>query len=157
MNERRARALCAAGVFLALFGIYLLTAPGRIDTVDGQWRYDVAQNWLSGRGPVVTDPYLLASWEQTVNPATRRNYAMYNAAPSVTPMALMRFTRVLPGHTTARDQFAFTLAGPCFGALLGALLFLAYGWFGLGLRPSVGYTALFCLTTLWWPASVTVF
>ena len=36
--------LCAAGVFVALLAVYLLTAPGRIDTVDGQWRYDVAKN-----------------------------------------------------------------------------------------------------------------
>jgi hypothetical protein len=155
--KQRRRMLCAAGVFLALLAVYLLSAPGRIDTVDGQWRYDVAQNWLSARGPVVTDPYLLASGEQTVNPATRRNYAMYNAAPSLTPLPLMLFGRLLPGHTTARDQFVFAVAGPCFGALLGALLFLAYGCFGLRLRPCLGYTALFCLTTLWWPASVTVF
>src|SRR5437016_4921683 len=157
MNEQRRRMLCAAGVFVALLAVYLLTAPGRIDTVDGQWRYDVAKNWLDDRGPVVTDRYLLASGEQLINPATRKSYSFYNAAPSVTPMPLMALSRLLPGHNAERDRFAFTLAGPCFGALLGALLLLAYGWLGIALRPSLGYTALFCLATLWWPGSVTIF
>jgi hypothetical protein len=134
-----------------------LTAPGRIDTVDGQWRYDVTQNWLGGHGPVVTDSYLLGSGEQFVNPTTHRSYSFYNAAPSITPMPLMLFFRLLPGRNTARDQFAFTLAGPCIGALFGALLLLAYGWLGVPLRPSLLYTGIFGLGTLWWPASVTVF
>jgi hypothetical protein len=157
MSEQQRRAWCAVGVFLSLLAIYLGTAPGRIDSVDGQWRYDVSQNWLSAGEPVVTDPYLLASQEQLSNPATRKSYGFYNAAPSVTPMPLMMLSRMLPGHNTTRDQFAFTLAGPCFGALLGALLLLAYGWLGIALRPSLVYTALFCLGTLWWPGSVTIF
>jgi hypothetical protein len=157
MNEQQRRMLGAAGAFLALLAIYLLTAPGRMDTVDGQWRYDVAKNWLDDRGPVVTDPYLLASGEQLINPATRKSYSFYNAAPSVTPMPLMLLSRLLPGHNAERDCLAFTLAGPCVGALLGALLVLAYGWLGIAVRPSLGCTALFCLATLWWPGSVTIF
>jgi hypothetical protein len=157
MSEQRDRGLCAVAVFLALFAIFLLTAPGRIDSVDGQWRYDVAQNWLSGRGPVVTDPYLLASGEQLVNSRTRKSYSFYDAAPSITPLPFMLLSRLLPGHSAERDCFAFTLAGPCFGALLGALLLVAYGWLGIALRPSLIYTSLFCLATLWWPGSVTIF
>jgi hypothetical protein len=145
------------GVFLTLLGLYTLTAPGRIDMIDGQWRYDVARNWLDRGEPVVTDQYLLGTGGATVDRRTGTHYAVYNAAPSITPMPFMLVSRCLPGHTPERDQFAFSLTGPVFGALLGVLLMAAFRMLGLGLRQSVSGTALFCLTTLWWPASVTIF
>lgn len=157
MSEQRRRGLCAAGLFTVLLGVYLLTAPGRIDSVDGQWRYEVARNWLDAGEPTVSDPDLLALGGPILCQTTRRSYSSYNAAASVTPMPLMVLFRLLPGHSVGRDEFAFSLAGPVFGALLGALLFLAYGWLGMGPRTSLFYTAIFCLATLWWPASVTVF
>lgn len=155
--EQRRRLLCAGGFFLTLLGIYLLTTPGRIDIVDGQWRYEVARNWLGTGEPSAAHPYALPTYGRLVNPATGKIYSVYNAAPSITPMPFMFLSRLLPGHTVERDQFAFTLAGPCFGALLGILLLLAYGWLRVGLRPALGCASLFCLATLWWPASLTTF
>src|SRR5437588_11284901 len=72
-------------------------------------------------------------------------------------MHLMLLSRHLPGRRVGRDYFAFSLTGPLFGALLGALLVFGYGLLGIRLRESLLYTAIFCLATLWWPASVTVF
>src|SRR5216684_4587797 len=103
MGEQRNRLLCAGGVFLALLGIYLLTTPGRIDIIDGQWRYEVAKNWLERGEPVVADRWLLATLGQMPNPATGKAYSVYNAAPSVTPMPLMLLSRLLPGHNAERD------------------------------------------------------
>ncbi len=100
---------------------------------------------------------MLGTGEQIRNPRTGASYSVYNAAPSFTPMPFMLLSRWLPGHAVERDQFAFSLAGPFFGALLGALLFLAYGWLGIGRRASLIFTGIFCLATLWWPASTTVF
>jgi hypothetical protein len=157
MSDRQNRWLCVAGLFPALLGLYLLTTPGRIDTIDGQWRYDVARNWLDTGQPVVADPYLLATRLQLLNRGTGKSYAPYNAAPSLAPIPLMAISRLLPGHSAERDRFAFTLAGPLFGSLLGALLLVGYGWLGVRLRDSLIYTTVFCVATLWWPASVTVF
>src|SRR6202035_4538437 len=144
MGEQRRRLICATGVFVALLGLYLLTAPGRIDIIDGQWRYEVARNWLDTGEPVVADRWLLATRGQMLNPGNGKSYSVYNAAPSVTPMPLMLLSRLLPGHNTERDHFAFSLTGPFFGALLGALLLLAYGLLGIRLPESLVYTAIFC-------------
>jgi hypothetical protein len=169
--------LCATGVFLALLGLYFLTAPGRIDVGDGQFRYEVAKNWLDRGEPLVADRYLLptvvghrfdpktgktfslyhAAGVVITVPQTGKSYTPYNAAPSVVAMPLMLLSRVLPGQHVERDHFAFSLTGPLFGALLGALLIFGYGLLGIRLRESLIYTAIFCLATLWWPASVTVF
>src|SRR2546426_678190 len=122
MNEYTSWRWCAIGVFLALLGFYLLTAPGRIDIIDGQWRYEVAKNWLERGEPVVADRWLMATRGQMPNPATGKVYSVYNAAPSVTPMPLMLLSRLLPGHNAERDHFAYSLTGPFYGALLGAIL-----------------------------------
>jgi hypothetical protein len=157
MSERQRRRLGAVGVFLALLGIYLLTAPGRIDIIDGQWRYEVTRNWLDAGEPVVTDPVLLGTGGQVVSPSSGKAYSVYNAAPSVAAMPLMLLSRLLPGHNLARDHALFSLTGPVYGAAIGALLIVAFGWLGLGMRRSLTCTAIVCLGTLWWPASVTVF
>ncbi|MGI8549268.1 MAG: hypothetical protein ACR2PL_00520 [Dehalococcoidia bacterium] len=157
MSDQRKRVLGAIGVFLVLLGIYLFTDPGRIDIVDGYWRYEVAKNWLDVGEPIVTNRNLFVTPGRMLNPVTGKSYSIYNAAPSITPMPLMLLARLLPGRSPERDCFAFSLVGPLFGALLGALLVLGYGLLGIGLRESLLYTALFCLATLWWPASVTVF
>ena len=156
MSEYTSRRWCATGVFLALLGIYFLTAPGRIDSIDGQFRYEVAKNWLDRGEPLVADPYLRPTVGHLLNPKTGKTYSGYNAAPSVTAMPLLLLSRLLPGRHVERDHFAFSLTGPLFGALLGALLIFAYGLLGIRLRESLLYTAIFCLTTLWLPSSVTV-
>jgi hypothetical protein len=156
MTEQRRRGLCVGGVFLALLGIYLMTAPGRIDSIDGQWRYEAARNWLDSGDPHVTDRYLLYTRGQVNSPSSGRAYTVYNAAPSIAAMPLMILSRLVPGHTTERDHILFSFTGPIFGAALGALLMTGFGWMGIGLRRSLIATSLFCLTTLWWPASVTV-
>lgn len=157
MNEHSRRLLCAAGVSLALLGLYWVTTAGRIDIIDGQWRYEAAKNWLRSGEPSVRDPFLLSTHGELTDPRSGKGFAVYNAAPSITPMPLMLISRLLPGHTVERDQFAFSLAGPLLGALVGGLLILGYGMLGIGLRRSLLYTGIFCLATLWWPASLTVF
>lgn len=156
MGERWKRLLGAMGIFAALLGIYLFTAPGRIETIDGQWRYDVAKNWLDRGIPEVTDRLLCSTGWQISNPTTGRSYAPYNALASLTPMPLMVLSRGVPGHNAERDRFAFSLTGPVFGALLGAILFLGYGLLGISMRRSLACAAIFCLATLWWPGSLTV-
>jgi hypothetical protein len=153
MSEKRRRAACAAGVFLALLGVYLLTSPGRIDTIDGQHRYDVSKNLIEAGEPTLTDPWLnfFVAW----NERTGKRYATYNAGASVTPLPLMALSRLLPGHDAERDRFAFVLTPAFFGAMLGALLVVAYGMLGQGLGTSVAMAAVVCLATTWWPSSLT--
>jgi hypothetical protein len=155
MSESRRRGLCSVSVFLVLLGIYLLTNPGRIDSIDGQYRWEISKNWIDSGEPSVQDPRLYFWAHQDHN--TGKWYSNYNAAASVTPMPLMAISRLLPGDREyERDRFAFALTGGFFGAALGAVLVIAFGMLGLGTSASVAWALVFGLTTLWWPASVTV-
>jgi hypothetical protein len=151
----RRHAIAALGLFLVLAGLYIYTSPGRIDIIDGQFRYEVARNWLDRGQPIVVDRALIPIGLSVRTP--HGVYAKYNAAASLTAMPLMLLSRALPGHNVERDQFMFAMTAPLFGALLGPLLVIAYSMLGLSLASAVGWALVCCLATLWWPASTTVF
>jgi hypothetical protein len=147
-------ATAALGLFLALFGLYAYTSPGRIDIIDGQYRYEVTRNWLDLGRPVIRDR-ALAPLDLAVQ--ATGVYAFYNAPASVTPMPLVLLARSLPVNTSERERFFFSMTGPLFGAALGALLLVAYSMLGLSLASAVGWASVCCIATQWWPASTTVF
>ena len=147
--------LAASGLFLFLLASYVLTNAGRIDIIDGQVRYDVAKNWIEVSDPIVRDPALFVS--PYLVKKGQPSYSTYNGAASVTPMPLMALSRLLPGHTEERDRFAFSMAGPFFGAAVGTLLMVAYAMVGFDLRTSMLWALVFSFGTLWWPGSLTVF
>jgi hypothetical protein len=155
MSESRRRGLCAASVFLVLLGVYLLTNSGRIDSIDGQYRWEVSKNLLDIGEPSIQDPRLHFWAHQDGN--TGKWYVNYNAGASVTPIPLMLISRAFPGDVGyERDRFVFALTGGFFGAALGAVLVLAFGLLGLGVSASVAWALVFGLATMWWPSSVTV-
>jgi hypothetical protein len=153
--SRRGWSLGLLGLACATFALYVLTNVGRIDIIDGQIRYDVAANWLDTGQPTVTDRFMMPT--SLVLRPPHGAYGAYLAAPSVTPMPFMLLSRLLPGHTIERDRFAFTMAGPLFGAAGVAILVWLYGQLGFGLRTALAWAAAMALTTLWWPGSLTVF
>lgn len=102
-----ARVLTALGIFVGLLGLYLLSSPGRIDFIDGQYRYDVARSWLDVGEPVVRDPALRALGAP-VDARTGKAYAWYNAASSLTPLPFMAVARWVGGDAVDRDRFAFS-------------------------------------------------
>jgi len=151
----RRQAAAALGLFLALAGLYIYTSPGRIDIIDGQFRYEVARNWLDRGEPILVDRALIPIGLSVRTP--HGVYAKYNASASVAAMPWMLLSRALRGHNIERDQFMFSMTGPMFGALLGPLLVIAYSMLGLSLASAVGWALVCCLATLWWPGSTTVF
>src|SRR5215510_10480838 len=78
--------LLVIGVFLAVAAVYMLSAPGRIDIIDGQLRYDVTESLVTIGQPVLRDPALLPLGIPGVDGHV---YAFYNAAPSVVAMPLV--------------------------------------------------------------------
>ena len=62
MSDRAKRYYCAAGLFCALLGLFLATNAGRIDSADGQSRYDAARGWIERGHPNVTDPFMVDGW-----------------------------------------------------------------------------------------------
>jgi hypothetical protein len=153
--SRRSFRLGTLGLACAVFALYVMTNVGRIDIIDGQIRYDVSANWLDTGQPIVTDRFVIPT--SLVLRPPHGAYGAYLAAPSVTPMPFMLLSRLLPGHTTERDRFAFTMAGPLFGAAGVGVLVWIYAHLGLGLRAALAWAAAMAVTTLWWPGSLTVF
>jgi len=151
----RAHLLCAAGAFSCFLAIHLLTNAARIDIIDGQVRYDVAASWLDTRAPTIRDRALMG--QRVAIRGQDATYAAYNAGASLSPMPFMLLSRLVPGHTVERDRVAFSMAGPVFGAAVGALLVLAYGMLDRGPAASLAWATVISLATLWWPGSVTVF
>jgi hypothetical protein len=144
------------GIFLVLLAIYCLTAPGRIDMVDGQLRYEVARVWLLTGHPAVQDPALFIL-KGMVFGTGHGAYAVYNATGSLFPMPLILASQLWLGHSTETEHFAFSLIGPIFGALLGSILLFAYTALGVPRKSAIVWSFVVTLGTLWWPASVTVF
>jgi hypothetical protein len=146
---------CYVGLFMVVLGLFGLTSPGRIDIVDGQYRYEVAKNLLETGEPVIADPLIAPEYLKVS--AGDKTYSVYNAAPSIAGLPMMVLSRVLPGHTVDRDRFAFCLTGTLFGAALAVLMCIAYRRLGLSLRSAALWSLAFSVTTLWWPGSTTVF
>lgn len=156
MIVRRERARAALGLLVGLCGLYLLASPGRIDFIDGQYRYEVARSWLDLGAPLIRDPTLRALGA-SVDARTGNAYSWYGAAPSLTPLPLMWIARQAGGESAERDRFAFSLTSAVFGALVPALLVVVYGRLGVPLRESILSALVFALATQWWPGSVTTF
>jgi hypothetical protein len=152
----RKRVLGALGLLIGLLGVYLLTSPGRIDFIDGQYRYEVSRGWLDVGRPVIRDRTLRALGAPA-DPRTGTVYSWYNAAPSLTPLPLMQVGRWLGGDGAERDRFVFSLTGAFFGAVVPAVLVIAYGMLGVDLAISIAAVLVFALATQWWPGSVTTF
>lgn len=155
LPDRQWRIACW-GAFFLLLGVYLFSHPGRIDMIDGQYRFDVSRNLINLNGPCVSD-YWLVQAPLPTNPKTGNFYSYYTAPASFFPLPLMIASRALLGVKAASDRFSFSLASAFAGAMLAPLLLAFYRRLGVALKPALGWTAVFCLATLWWPGAETVF
>lgn len=149
------RLFCALALATATLGLYLLTNPGRIESIDGQYRWEVAKNLLDVGEPTVRDQRIFF-WAMP-NRETGKMYSGYNIGASATPIPLMVVSHILAGkENDEASRFAFALTGGFFGAFVVGLLVLAYGALGLSIRASVVWAAVFGLCTGWWPGSTSV-
>src|SRR5262245_33050467 len=111
----------AAGLFLLVAAVYSLASPGRIDMIDGQYRFEVARNIVRNRSTQVRDPFLTAA-----APGLTGRYAPYGLSGSVVGVPLILLARVTGRPTLNREQFFFAFTSPLFGAATAALLFAFY-------------------------------
>ena len=148
--------LAAWGSFFLLLALYLFSHPGRIDIIDGQFRFEVSKNMLNFNGPMLSDYYLIQGALPT-NAATGHHYSYYTAPASLFPLPFMLISRVLLGSGIASDQFTFSITSAFAGACIAPLLIAFYRRLRVPLLPALGWTAIFSVATLWWPGSETVF
>ncbi|MBI2220797.1 MAG: hypothetical protein HYU53_06275 [Acidobacteria bacterium] len=150
-------AAAAVGIFLLVASVYVLASPGRIDIIDGQYRFEVARNLLDIGSPQIRDRYLGGG-------ATRgrggRYYVGYGLAGSVVSLPLVGAGRAGDASGAAsidRQQFFFSLTSPALGAATAALLFVFYLTLGVSRRSAFLWTMVAAFATLAFPAATSVF
>jgi len=146
--------LVALGLLLLAVGAYCLSAPGRIDSIDGEIRFEVARNWLELGQPILTNP-VTAGWGGVLG-RDRQIYSPYGAAASVVALPLMATADPAADPLGEYRRFLFAQIGPLLGAALVPLSFLAFVAIGVPRRRAIGWALASGFATLLWPGSTTV-
>ena len=144
------RLYAGIGLFLLVLGIYVLTSPGRIDTIDGEARFDVARSLVERGRPIMTDPMI----GPIVSVPGRGGYLYsYYGAPASVFAAPLVWLGLKHALTIELAQFLFSLTSPIFGAAIAVLSFLFYLELGVSLRSAILWTLVSSFATLLWPLS----
>jgi hypothetical protein len=141
----------AAGVFLVVGAVYALAGPGRIDMIDGQYRFEVARNIIERGSVQVYDPYLGGT--VGVNGV----YSSYGLSGSVVALPMILLGKASGIPSVDREQFFFSLTSAVFGAAAAALLFVFYSHLGVSAPAALLWTLVSAFATLVFPQSMTVF
>ena len=141
-----------AGVFLFFLALYALSGPGRIDMIDGQYRFEVSWNLVELGRPVVRDVFLKA---RTGLDGAR--YSYYGPAASVAGAPLVALGYLLGGEDGELARFLFSFTSAFFAA--GTLALLLHWWLRMGFssRKSLFWTLVVGGATLLWPLATSVF
>lgn len=148
----RASVLTALGIFLLVLAVYALAGPGRIDIIDGQYRFEVAHNIVDHGSIQIEDPFL--GWAvQGINGV----YSPYNISGSIVALPLIALANLTGPPTRDRQQFFFSLTSGQFGAATAAVLFLFYLSLGVTPTRALAWTMVAAFATLAFPAATSVF
>jgi hypothetical protein len=145
--------IVAAGILLVVSVAYALSGPGRIDMIDGQFRYEVAVNIMNDGHPVIRDPAL--RWGSLTGRHGLR-YSYYNASGSVAGLPLVWLGRVT-NHSDETQRFLFSFTSAIAGGLLASALYLFYRALDVEERRALGWTAVSAFGTLLWPLATSTF
>jgi hypothetical protein len=144
--------LVAIGVFLVVGAVYVLAAPGRIDIIDGEYRFEVARNILHEQSLQLHDPYLLGAAE-----GVDGRYSPYGIAGSMLSLPLVIVGTWFDPASLDRQQFFFSFTSAVFGAGTAAVLLLFYVTLGVPLGSALRWTLVAAFATLTFPAATSVF
>ncbi len=140
------------GVFLLVAVIYALAGPGRIDMIDGQYRFEVARNIIDRGSVQLYDPHLLGG-VVGVNGV----YSSYGLSGSLVAVPMVLLGKSSGISSVDREQFFFSFTSAVFGAAAAALLFVFYTNLGVSVRAALAWTFVSAFATLTFPQSTTVF
>jgi hypothetical protein len=144
--------LAAIGVFLFVGAVYGAASPGRIDIIDGQYRFEVAKNLIHDGSIQIRDPFL-----GDVVEGISGAYSHYGISGSLVALPLVLLANITGTPSLDREQFLFAFTSALFGAATAAALFLFYTSLGVDRRPALQWTFVAAFATLAFPASTTVF
>jgi hypothetical protein len=142
----------SVGVFLLVAAVYLTAGSGRIDIIDGQYRFEVARNLLDDRSIQISDPFLGFAAE-----GINGVYSPYGVAGSIVSLPLVYLANVAGTPSRDRQQFFFSFTSGVLGAATAAVLFLFYITLGVTKRPAVAWALVAAFATLAFPVAASVF
>ncbi|MEO7794693.1 MAG: hypothetical protein ABIV06_07940 [Thermoanaerobaculia bacterium] len=144
----------AIGLFLIVASLYALASPGRIDTIDGQFRYEAAKNWYEKGIPEIDDPVLVGG---TFAGLEGRRFTAYNAPGCLFGIPFIALADLAVPRNEEVRRFAFGFVSPALGAALAALTFLFFRRLGIGRRSAIGWSLAASTCTLLWPVASSAF
>ncbi len=122
--------------------------------IDGQLRYEVAQNLVTYGRPILLDPPLA---RLALIGRYQYGYTHYGAAGSVVGVPLIWLGSLTPDPGGEARRFLFSFTSCFFGALTAALLYLFYVELGVSRSSALAWTVVSSFATLLWPASTSSF
>ena len=144
--------LCAALLWLGCTAVYFLTAPGRVDMIDGGIRYDVTESLIETGKPVVRHPLYFG-----IEGIDGNRYAFYQLGTTITALPFLLVAHWLGDGSLESKQFAFSLTTVPYAAGIVALVFLIYGRLGLSLSRALTWALVTAFCTLLWPYAGSTF
>ncbi|MCK6528172.1 hypothetical protein L6R50_11650 [Myxococcota bacterium] len=145
----------ALGMAALVAAVYFLTGPGRIDTIDGQYRWEAARNLLAEGRPRILDPYLGGDLVVVARDGSR--WSSYGLARVLSGIPLAGLGEALGGAGVESGRFWFAATSAAFGGLLAGLLLVFMARLGATPRGAAGWTAVAAFSTLLWPVAASTF
>ncbi len=142
----------SVGIFLLVAAVYAAAGPGRIDIIDGQYRFEVARNLLEDGSVQLRDPFL-----GDAVPGIVGAYSPYGISGSIVSLPLVLLAKATGTGSVDRQQFFFSFTSGVLGAATAAMLFLFYTSLGIGRRAALLWTLVAAFATLAFPAATSVF
>jgi len=146
--------LAALGLYLLTVSVYLLSGPGRIDMIDGQYRFEVARSLLDVGQPVLRDGRLPGDFAVQ---GLRGVVTGYGATVSVLALPLLALGRALGMVSQDAQQTVFSWLSGLLGALVVPVQVGVHRWLGVPLRSAVGWALVTAFCTQLWITSTTSF
>ena len=137
---------------MACSAVYFLTAPGRIDMIDGGIRYDAAESLIELGKPIIRHPWLPAPVG-----VDGERYSLYPPGTSLIAIPFVEIGGWLGGGSLESKQFAFSLVTIPFAAGVVAVLFLVWGHLGVPMRNALAWALVVAFCTTLWPYAGSTF
>jgi hypothetical protein len=148
----RPRLVTALGVCLFVASVYIAFGPGRIDIIDGQYRFEVARNIVEDWSIQLRDPFL----SDAVN-GILGAYSPYGLSGSLTGVPLVALANLLGPPSQDRQQFFFSFTSALAGAITAGVLFIFFTDLGASQRRALAWTFVAALATLAFPVATSTF
>jgi hypothetical protein len=144
--------LALLGLFLVVFAVAALSAPGRMDIIDAQPRYEVARSLVEHGDPAIRDPDL---WFCVLPGRDGQRYTLYRLPQSLLGVPAILLADATGPVSEERREFFFSLTSPFTGALLAVAYALWFRRLGYSTAAALAWAlaGIFCTPSWFYSTS----